>query len=145
MEDTSLQVLKEMFISKDWFHSVDVDNFGRLVVYVKYQNADISENIPDHIDGKQILVHFADYKTAYKEKYCNIINLTGPEPELNIDELKKQFEKLHKEYFPAEVMNTFYNIHDGNVNYSALSTLENIILELYNRYGFDIIASEIYN
>lgn len=56
---------------KDWFYEIGSDQYGRTVVYVHYMCHETLHSIPDVVDGKQVLVHFAASKTATREQFVN--------------------------------------------------------------------------
>lgn len=64
-------MLAELYKDKDWYHSTGFDVYGRYVMYVKYMNHETLNNIPDTMDGRQVLVHFAGSLFLEKDKYVN--------------------------------------------------------------------------
>ena len=61
--------LSQQFKGRDWFYDVGTDQYGRLVVYVKYMCHETLHEIPDKAGGIQVLVHFAASKTATREQF----------------------------------------------------------------------------
>lgn len=72
-----LKILADQFGREDWFHSTGLDQYGRLVVYVKHMNHATLHDIPDFVAGKQVLVHFAGSKTATREQFTSNPNAPG--------------------------------------------------------------------
>jgi hypothetical protein len=66
-----IEVLTNLFKTRDWFHSVDVEQYGRIVVYIKYACQETLHDIPDMVAGRQVLVHFAASKYATREQFTN--------------------------------------------------------------------------
>lgn len=66
-----IEVLTNMFKGRDWFHSVGVEQYGRIVVYIKYGCHETLHDIPDSVAGRQVLVHFAASKCATREQFTN--------------------------------------------------------------------------
>jgi hypothetical protein len=61
--------LSQQFKGRDWFYDVGTDQYGRIVVYVKYMCHETLHEIPDKAGGVQVLVHFAASKTATREQF----------------------------------------------------------------------------
>ena len=76
-----IEVLTNLFKDRDWFHSVDVEQYGRIVVYIKYACQETLHDIPDKVAGRQVLVHFAASKFSTREQYTN---QPAPKQEENI-------------------------------------------------------------
>ena len=72
-----LKILADQFGREDWFHSTGLDQYGRLVVYVKHMNHATLNDIPDWVGGKQVLVHFAGALTATREQFTSNPNAPG--------------------------------------------------------------------
>lgn len=72
-----LETLKQMFKDREWVFDVGLDQYGRLVVYTKFTCHETLHDIPDRVDGQQVMVHFADSKTATREKFTNSPNAPG--------------------------------------------------------------------
>jgi hypothetical protein len=66
-----LRMLSDLYKGKDWFHSTGFDVYGRYVVYVKYMNHETLHDIPDFMDGRQVLVHFSGSLTATSAQFVN--------------------------------------------------------------------------
>lgn len=62
---------------KDWFYEIGADQYGRTVVYVHYMCHETLHSIPDVVDGKQVLVHFAASKTATREQFVDMPQAPG--------------------------------------------------------------------
>src|SRR5271157_3076544 len=63
--------LSKMYKDKEWYHSVGLDQYGRIVVYVQFMNHETLHDIPDNMGKHQVLVHFAGSKTATREQFTN--------------------------------------------------------------------------
>lgn len=149
--------LKNEFCQKEWFDDVGHDNYGNLIIYVKYHCNETIMSIPDYIDGVHILVHFAASKPVDKCKFVTqlktnsvIVNeqLFFEEFESQIDLLKltNELDSL-KKICGAEVLETiFYESHDGKNAITNLSETYPLVREnidhLYEKYGFDIIYEQ---
>src|SRR5574338_1715911 len=66
-----IEVLTNLFKDRDWFHSVDVEQYGRIVVYIKYACHETLHDIPDKVAGRQVLVHFAASKFSTREQFTS--------------------------------------------------------------------------
>lgn len=66
-----LKQLSDQFGHEDWFHSTGLDQYGRLVVYVKHMNHATLNDIPSRVDGKQVLVHFAGSLPTATNQYVS--------------------------------------------------------------------------
>ena len=69
--------LHDKYKDRDWFHSVGEDQYKRYVVYVKYMNHETLNDIPDRVEGVQVLVHFAASKTSTREQFVNMPQAPG--------------------------------------------------------------------
>jgi hypothetical protein len=72
-----LKLLSDQFGREEWFHSTGLDQYGRLVVYVKYMNHATLNDVPDRVGGKQVMVHFAGALTATREQFTSNPNAPG--------------------------------------------------------------------
>jgi hypothetical protein len=64
--------LKDVCQGKDWYHDISFDQYGRVVVYVKYMNGEVLRAVPDWTeDGKQVLCHFAASDPNVKSDLVN--------------------------------------------------------------------------
>lgn len=138
-----IEVLTNLFKDRDWFHSVDVEQYGRLVVYVKYACHETLHDIPDKVANRQVLVHFAASKFSTREQYTNqpsrqednipiplvnqVINITeeaelideGVEElpsnflQFDLSDLCKELNRLEKMCGSNALQDIFYEIHDG--------------------------------
>lgn len=77
--EEGMHQLSEQFKSRDWFYDVGTDQYGRIVVYVKYMNHETLHDVPDRAGGIQVLVHFATSKTATREQFVD-----SPKPSIGI-------------------------------------------------------------
>lgn len=87
-----MKQLSDSFKDRDWFFDIGFDQYGRVVVYVKYMCHETLHDIPDQCAGKQVLVHFAASKTATREQF------TAPKAEDNLPiNLLTNFQKAAKD------------------------------------------------
>lgn len=155
--------LTNLFGTKEWFHSVGTDQYGRLVVYIKHTTHETLNDIPDRVDGKQVMVHFASSLTASKNQYTEDLTVRkAPEPTLqetmdevsevelppvDLSELTGELDRLEKVCGTHILQDIFYEIHDGNNAVTNLSVRYPVVREsldrLYVQYGFDIIYEEM--
>ena len=54
-EDSILAELRQTYGSKDWYHSVGYDQYGRPVIYLKYECHETIYDIADYVQGKQLM------------------------------------------------------------------------------------------
>lgn len=166
MADKSpLDLLQEQFAGRDWFHSVGTDQYGRYVVYAKYMCHETLYDIPDRLEGKQVLCHFAASKTATRETYTNpkksesvednipfelIPDVTDevefieePNAPLDLRELIKELDKMERVCGSNIMQDIFYEVHDKNNAVTNLSAkfpdVRKNMEKLYAQYGFDLI------
>ena len=166
-----LDLLARMCHGKDWFNQVGLDQFGRFVVYVNYLNLDVYAEVPDKIDGKTVLVHYAYSKDAHKDQFTGSVK-KGPPPlpvvemdtidiidvtddaELLEDEsppdlrsLTIELDRLEKICGSNIMQDIFYEVHDGQNAVTNLSAkfpeVRSGVEKLYQRYGFDVIYEEM--
>lgn len=154
--------LTNLFGTKEWFHSVGTDQYGRLVVYIKFMNHETLNDIPDRVDGKQVMVHFASSMTASRDQYTeDLTKRKAPEPTLqeeldsvaevespvDLSELTNELDKLEKVCGSNILQDIFYEVHDGHNAVTNLSARYPVVREslerLYSQYGFDIIYEEM--
>lgn len=150
-----LKKIEDMFKDRDWFHSVGEDNIGRAVVYVNFNCKETIFDIPDAVDGKQVLVHSAGSKTATREQYANckednlpialveeIVDVTNF-VERDVDDLFKELDRLETLCNKNTLESIFYEIHDQSNAVTNLSVrypeVRVAMNKLYDTYGFDVI------
>ena len=85
--------LSQQFKGRDWFYDVGTDQYGRLVVYVKYMCHETLHDIPDKAGGIQVLVHFAASKLATREQFTDS---AGPQT-AKFDLTPSEFARAAKE------------------------------------------------
>jgi hypothetical protein len=150
----SLTSLNELCRGKEWFYDAVPDEFGRIVVYVNQIGPDVTQYVPDSIDGRQVLVHFASSYLAKKDKFIN--NLSSPavvdDPEDEEDNtpigvLINKLDKLEKICGSNILQDIFYEVHDGKNSVTNLSIkypeIRKSLEELYEVFGFDVIYEEL--
>lgn len=67
--EEGMDQLSKQFKSRDWFYDIGTDQYGRIVVYVKYMNHETLHDVPDTAGGIQVLVHFAASKLATRDQF----------------------------------------------------------------------------
>lgn len=131
--------LERKFGDRDWFHSVGTDQYGRVVVYVKYMCDETLHDIPDRVDNKQVLVHFASSLLATREMYTD----SNARKTNDVDDLMSSVKTLVGDLGKAKVRDIFYEVHDGANALTNLSDIHpyarEVLEKLYNEYGFDVL------
>lgn len=160
---SSIVALHDMFKNQDWFFDVGTDEFGRIVLYVKYMCHATLHDIPDSINGHHVLVHFADSYTATKEQYTSsdkktyVSQLVKTEKEeefdlpsyseISVADLIPELDRLEKICGSNILQDIFYETHDGKNAVTNLSAkfpeVREAMEKLYNAFGFDIIYEEL--
>lgn len=161
--DKSLIELAAKFKDQPWFFDVGSDNFGRLIVYATTMSLDVFSSVPDTFDGKNVLVHFAQSKTATKDQFKANPIVTAKAPvfltqPLKVVEIESEFEpdlalltqeldRLEKICGSNILQDIFYETHDGKNAVTDLSSkypdVRFAVEKLYNQYGFDVIYEEL--
>lgn len=168
--DEREKILTDMFKDRDWFDSVGYDQYGRVVVYVKYMCHETLYDIPDTCEGKQVLSHFASSKNATREQFTNTqkpatLPVVTPAPKLelvdepeieeldssfletDLSELCKALDKLERICGSNCLQDIFYEVHDGKNAVTNLSVkypeVRAKLEQLYDEYGFDVIYEEL--
>lgn len=142
--------LHVQFVGRPWFHSVGRDQYNRLVVYTNFMCHETLHDIPDRVDGIQVLTHFAGSKTATREQFTNdkrskevvppvldLANLVDLTDELeddfddledltdevdDLEELTLELDRLERICGSNILQDIFYEIHDGKNAVTRLST-----------------------
>jgi hypothetical protein len=66
-----MEHLRNLYKDKEWYHSVGLDQYGRIVVYIHHSTHETLNDIPARVADKQVLVHFAGSLFLDKDKYVN--------------------------------------------------------------------------
>jgi hypothetical protein len=164
--------LDRMYKDREWYHSVGLDQYGRIVVYVKFMNHETLHDIPDNMGKHQVLVHFSGSKTATSAQFVSQPQAPGatlkahvpeadpPEPldivtevagteeeEKSILYLQNELSRLEKICGSYTLQDIFYEIQDGKNAVTNLSArypeVRQRMEKLYNLYGFDVIYEEL--
>lgn len=166
-----LKELEILLDPYDWFYEV-VAEARRYVVYVTYM--DSTQNIiPDFVQGRQVVVHFANTAPSTKSEYISkpmdnhrlpvltfdpsgslsqedldISLLQLKDVEIpNIDSLCKALDRLEREVGSNTLQDIFYEIHDGRNAVTNLGSrypdVQASMKRLYDEYGFDTIYNEL--
>ena len=153
----SLDLLHEMFKDKDWYDSVDVEEFGRLAVYCKYLGLEVWNCIPDKLGDRYVLTRFAASKpnkpaaavapTPQVEPLIPELEEYAEEKTPDVATLVKQLERLEKICGSNILQDIFYEVHDGRNAVTNLRVrypeVAQPMEELYQTYGFDVIYEEL--
>ncbi len=130
------------FRDQPWFHSMEHEASGRIVVYVKYLDKEVLVGVPDTIDGKQVVVHFVGAKLATREMFTSnpktlntfvvstpleaeidvsavvirdeVDDLSSAEEEKSLNHLIAELDKLERQCGSNTLQDIFYEIHDGS-------------------------------
>lgn len=160
--------LSETYKGKDWFAEVDRDQYGRIVVYVKYMNHETLHDIPDFAGGRQVLVHFIASKTATRDQFVDhgtvpvkvaptpVVeqdedNVSDVEEQKSLQYLQKELDRLEKICGSNTLQDIFYECHDEDMSPGSAVTnlsarypeVRERIEKLYDMYGFDVIYEEL--
>ena len=159
------------FRDQPWFHSMETEASGRVVVYVKYMDKEVLVGVPDTLDGRQVVVHFAGAKLATREMFTNNPSMrpsfvsSAPvsmgcmvpheicpdcpedESEPDVSNLVAELGKLEKHYDAKTLSDIFFETHDKQNAVTDLSVrypeARQVMERLYNEYGFDLIYDEL--
>lgn len=71
LEDHLLTSLRHAYAGKDWFYDVGYDQYGRVVLYINFECHETIWDIPDKLEGKQVLVHFAASAPNAQREFVN--------------------------------------------------------------------------
>lgn len=146
-----MEYLRNLYKDKEWFHSVGLEKYGRIVVYIHHSTHETLHDIPDSIAGKQVLVHFAGSLFLDKDKYVNrpstfvhpVVELEGlarraganipmdavdpvdevddQSPELSQRYLENELDRLEKACGSNTLQDIFYEIKDAHNAVTNLS------------------------
>ncbi len=150
----NFSLLTNLCKNEDWFHSLAVDEFNRMIVYTKYMSLDVYNYVPDELNEQKILVHFAQSVLANKDRYKEEIGspFSGesapPVPvSVPVTELILELEKLEKICGSNILQDIFFEVHDGENAVTNLSDrypeVRKPMDKLYTTYGFDAIYNEL--
>lgn len=164
MLEPGQQALVDAYGSKPWFHSVGKDQYGRHVVYIKYSCHETLNDIMDYSLGKQVMVHFASYAEASREKFSDVQKpkLQAP-PEVVVvtkeeTDLRDDLDFLDTEIFALKricgednLVDILYEIHDPRNNtYPGFTVVSKEFPEartrlekLYDKFGCDVLFGEL--
>ena len=160
---TPEEQLHIQFDGQPWYHSVGRDQYNRLVVYTNYMCHETLHDVPDQVDGIQVLTHFAASKLARADQFTNnntnhVSTIPAPPPdsmeeldsnelEIDINELCKDLDRLEKKCGANILMDIFFEVHDGKNAVTNLAArypeVKEGLQSLYDAYGFDVIYNEL--
>ena len=156
-----------------WFSEIGRDQYGCLVVYVKYMDKTVIT--PDFTpDGRQVKCHYATSLLTNKNKYLNslesptalkphvptqlsahpntdidvVTEVVGTEDEeKSILYLQKELDRLERQCGSYTLQDIFYEVHDQKNSVTNLSSrypeVRKGLERLYKLYGFDTIYEEL--
>lgn len=146
----NLENLKKSLEAQKWYSEMGVDNFGRVVVYVKYMDKDIWAHVPDTVDASQVLIHFVSSKNASRDNFVEKLQwgrLPAEDDELSVDYLRDQLMLFERQCGKATLRDLFHEVHDsddGVTNFSVVfPSVFHSMKKLYNSFGFDVLAEEL--
>ena len=159
----SLQWLTNTYSKEPWYHSAEVDAFGRYVLYSKYLSKEILETIPLTHNEKHILIHFSAYKDLNPTQFtftaspANLSAVEETEDEDLSEDIHNELWSLKKICGEDNLVEILYEIHEDNASTKGLSDyalgITNVSKEfpevrkqleaLYNKYGCDILFDEV--
>jgi len=149
--EDALNYLNCLVHDKSWFYAVYPTGYKQIVVHALWQSKDILELIPEFVGEYQVLVHFAlpDYKKEHKPAVYGscIIPESDHQPELKIDSLIKELDRLEKVCGSHTLQDIFYEVQDGKNAVTDMSKrypeVRSSLEKLFDVYGFDVIYEEI--
>lgn len=156
-----LRMLKERFQDEPWFYDVELDQYGRYVVYSTDMTSKVTSLIHEYFGGIQVLCHYASSHTLNLNKFVHTVSLYKPQltattvsctdcdvPEdFDLEELEREIKVLTDIYELHVVYNVFFEYHDKNdavTNFSEqYPSARDKIEELYDKYGFDLLYDQL--
>jgi hypothetical protein len=143
-----MEYLRNLYKDKEWYHSVGLDQYGRIVVYIHFSTHETLRDIPDRVANKQVLTHFAASLCLDPDKYVNrptsrlfpVATGTLPPPiedqivdvvgslsggtdtqELSIRYLENELDRLERACGSNTLQDIFYEIKDAHNAVTNLS------------------------
>lgn len=170
--EEGMDQLSKQFKGRDWFYDIGTDQYGRIVVYVKYMCHETLHDIPDQAGGIQVLVHFAASKLASRDQFVEkpqsrllpvatgtlppppvdqivevVGSLSGADEDRSLRHLQNELDRLEKICGSYTLSDIFYEIQDGKNSVTNLSgrypEVRKSMEKLYDQYGFDVIYEEL--
>ena len=165
--------LAQLLSKHVWFDSVDVDKFGKLVVYISESTREIMAAIPDKFENKRVVWQYASsksevlkkkYGTQYKSEFhvtpvwikpdlvkvkaeFDLPKYTESEVEPDVKFLISELDRLEKLCGSRVLQDLFYEVHDGKNSVTTLKSkfpeVYDDVLDLYEEFGFDIMYNEL--
>lgn len=159
---TPEEQLHAQFEGRPWYHSVGRDEYNRLVVYTNYMCHETLHDVPDRVEGIQVLTHFIASKLARADQFTNnntnnvptipappdsMEELDSSELEVDLNELCRDLDRLEKKCGANILMDIFFEVHDGKNAVTNLASrypeVKEGLQRLYDSYGFDVIYNEL--
>lgn len=163
-----LNYLRDKYAGYDFFDSVGLDQFGRYVVYVKYMDERVYKCVESDLDGKQVLLWYANSKPeVVRAKYCTIKTLSELRPHvstpvfvpipmpqapeenesLNLGALDQELDRLEKICGTRILGEIFFEVHDGHNAVTEYRKQYPDVFKkmqiLYDEFGFDVLYEEL--
>ena len=154
----TLSSLRSSFEGKDWFNDVDFVQ-DRIVVYANFMSLDVMKAVPQQVDGKQVLLHFAASKPTQSVSYKPVIEITPlalketlisdipSEPNYELEYLQSELDRLELLCNSNTLQDIFFEVHDGINAITNLSSkypeIRKDMQILYDDYGFDVIYDQL--
>jgi hypothetical protein len=132
---------------KPWFDSIETVN-NKVVVYIHKMDKE-TLSLPDIVDDKQVLVHFAGSKSVDKSKYVSDVKLysmpISTDPSIE-EELEVLCVMCNNNL--AILQDIFLETHDGVENAltdfsSKYPKVRAKMESLYHKFGYDILYENL--
>ena len=161
-----IKFLTKKYSSYDWYDSVGLDKYKRYVVYVTTMNLEVMQAVQQTLEGKQVLISYANSKPENLKKYTTEIDWNRPsfalllpvevpseellldeDSIIDVEELIIELDRLEKVCGSNGLQSIFYEVHDGKNAVTNLGSkypeVKKDMQKLYDQYGFDIIYDEL--
>lgn len=164
--------LTKQLSTNDWFDSIQMDEFGKMVVFVRYATKDVMDCIPDKFEDKRVVWQYANSKPELvKAKYNSIttpaynytpsftqivdnfkyvdINVlaVSEADDVDIKFLISELDRLEKICGSSTLQSIFYEVHDQKNAVTKFQEnfpeIYDDMLDLYEEFGFDLIYDEL--
>lgn len=141
--DEGKEQLTALFKGRDWFHDVGTDQYGRYVVYINFTTHESLHDVPDRVNGKQVLVHFVGSKTAKREDYTKAVTSSLHK----FSELKDKMsteQKARVDEMVKEALDIIDAALDGESEEQSLRHLQNELERLEKACGSHTLQDIFY-
>lgn len=135
--NTAITQIKEKLSSKEWFISAEVEPKYKnsIVCYVSQMTSEILKEVPEKIEGTNILIHFKPYTPPAP------ITLDDLKQEKEID-LSSEISHLIKVCGKENLMTILNEIHNDDEKKAMGKEFEKVAEKLnafYDEFGYDIL------